>query len=134
MTSNQVAYVATAKDDHTTWQISICIKGEAGHRPLSDYAGPYDKARAEAIAQRLNTRLGVTETVAKRVVASTMPRPYGSSRTTVSTVDSSDARIAKLEKALRRLVKCVREDGACALGSARLTRALVAAERMCDEE
>lgn len=71
--TKRVAYVAVNEFmDPDTYGISVCVEDESGHRPLSDYAGPYTRERAEGIAKRLNERLGVSAKVARRIVASTM--------------------------------------------------------------
>lgn len=76
----KVAYVATdiGLGNFADCQISICVENEPEHRPLSDYAGPYTMEKAEAIAKRLNERLGVSEAQARHVILSTMRKPGGS--------------------------------------------------------
>lgn len=57
------------------WGVTICVEGEAGHRPIKDY-GPYvgraGLLHAEGIVRRLNERLGLDEKTAALIVASTM--------------------------------------------------------------
>lgn len=55
-----------------TWGISVCIEGEAGHRPLPDYSGYDDEKRARGIALRLNERIGVSPAQAQEIVRSTL--------------------------------------------------------------
>lgn len=66
-----VAYVAADVDGG--WGVSICVQGEAGHRPVQDYSGPYTAERAEGIASRLNRRLGLDEGQARMIILTTMP-------------------------------------------------------------
>jgi hypothetical protein len=55
-----------------TWGVSVCVEGEAGHRPLPDYSGYDDEKRARGIALRLNERIGISPAAAQEIVRSTL--------------------------------------------------------------
>lgn len=76
----RTAYTAAPEEATRTWGVSICVEGEAGHRPISEYSG-YDEKRAKGIAVRLNERIGVSPAEADEIVRSTIMASIRESKT-----------------------------------------------------